>query len=366
MYQTKKIQTCLFGLMGFNNSELTAELQQTETGEYFNRVHPLITYSNIVAIAPQKIDISVWLKEVVIAAGTRVVSELFERKKLQDNAKTILEDLYLFDGGGNINDLEIKQDRFVGWEINFKNSRDLAAIIQQVGTQFTQENPDFNLYLYHSSKNEPLQTIPLNLQQRGGIEWSEISAIMDGLNKGVYYLGYYEKDLIGQAVKRRDDLTRAPCSTCNYYNISAYKKWSSYIDIRPFFISSKNLSSDLTKWNATPNYVNNTNFGLNIQLSVECDLTAFICRYRKILAKTIGLQVAVDLLNEMAFSQRENGLAQDIKNEAFVELNNKNNFQPGLITRLDKSLKALVFDVSDFNSVCLACAPENGIEWDSF
>ncbi len=306
---------------------------------------------------------------------------MFEKKKIEGATKSILESVTLFEGGGMIIDKEIKTGRFVGYSIGMNAQRDLSAVIRRLGTQFSEANPDFKLYVYHSSQAEPVKVFDLNLTKVNSFEWSRLldSGLdfvlpysADGHGSGGYfYIGYYEDDLEGQAINREYDFANAPtCGSCSN-NYALYQSWSQYFDIVPFYVPASYLEDILPGdpggpllWDLGVMQASYTrNFGLNLDLSVRCDVTDYLCRERGIFASAMAKQVTVDLLNILAFSTRNNAITKEVKSAAIYALNNRDNNTPGESKRLESAIKALSFDMSGLNSACLPCDNSRGPEY---
>jgi hypothetical protein len=115
-------------------------------------------------------------------------------------------------------------------------------------------------------------------------------------------------------------------------------------------------------WTGTVYYSPDSNFGLNLKLSATCDLSDYFCRHAALFTTALQLQLAVDLLQLMANSTRNNGVTQGVQVLAQVELNNKPNGQVGLLNQLATALAALDVDLSGISRPCLPCKT-NGVRW---
>jgi hypothetical protein len=430
MYRDKDLQNCLFGLVGFRQNDnpqypkLPASLLESDSGLYFQDEHPLINIENIdqafknydafpytnysgatsyalgaqvrgvvdatkvyesLQAANQNHEPSVsplWWKEVpllaqkleqiVKAAGSKILARVFTDKKINQVTKAIFDNVQLFDGAGSMLDKEIKAGRFVGFQIVAENHRDVMTVIKRLGTQFSQANPAFKLYVYHSSQEAPIRTYTLNLTGVNSFQWTKL---VDGDGElylrylsethapgGVFYIGYYEGDLVGQAINKGHDFSSIPCSTCNR-SYSFWTSWSRFITVTPFEVPSSALVGILPAdvggpklWDIGVNqYQYTKNYGLNLDLTTRCDITDFICSERHLLADALLKQVTVDILSEIANSTRNNVIAKETRDLAFYALGNRENNTPGAETKLERALKAVSFDLSDLNEACLPC-----------
>lgn len=421
MYNIKAIQSGLFGLVGFRQNlnpdfdKLTAELLTSRSGLYFNDAHPLITVENIAASIPFDVQqygewnevenysisdivaeesklyeaitlsnnkkpsesadewqetnaLSIYLKQVAKIAAETVLADVFTQKKINYETKSVFEDLQLYEGTGNFNHKIIKNARFVGFDLTLKRMRDISVKINRVGLQLDTANPELQLYLYHSSQPEPIKTITVAATRPGYFQWHNVSeVILNYVNEthntgGSYILGYYEDDLSGSAIELKNDLNSVPCGGCSAYNLGAWDKWSKYVEIHPFSVSTTELNEERTLWDISQhNYNYATNFGINLSLTTSCDITDFVLRNESIFSAAIRNQVAVLLLQYIAFSTENRGVTERIRQLARYELDNKENNTPGLISKAEKALKALEFDLSDLSSVCLPCVKKTKV-----
>jgi hypothetical protein len=182
-------------------------------------------------------------------------------------------------------------------------------------------------------------------------------------------VGYYEDDLIGQAIEKTDiDFRIGPKRCCNKYSYDLFATWTRYLSVIPFSVSSENLNGtqlwDVDKTN--PQYY--TNFGINLELSVKCDLTDFICNQATTFAEAIQKHLALELIKEMAYGTRNNYIAakiqqmtEDIKLSAHFAIQNKDNNTAGLALEVERLIKAVDIDMSHLHSVCMPCRTARGV-----
>jgi hypothetical protein len=320
------------------------------------------------------------LQQITSSAANKLLTRVFTDKKLNDVTKSIFENIQLFDGAGSLLNKEIPQGRFCGFEIFLKDNRDLITVIKKLGTQFTTANPGFVLYIFHSSQSDPIFKIPLALAKAISFEWTSLpSVILKYLNYdynigGSFYIGYYEEDLATgcMAINKGYDFAIAPyCLTCNN-DYRYWSSWSQYVSIQPFVIGASDLTgikpSDTggnpTLWDIhMTQYQYIKNFGLNLDLTIKCDVTDFLCRETYLFTDCLMKQVALDVLTLIAYSYRNNTAAKETRDLAMYALNNQDNNTPGVTSKFEKAIKALSFDVSDLNDACLPCDKKYGSNW---
>ena len=423
---------CLFGLAGWRQNQnpdyptLSPGLTTTVSGLYYQDAHPLVSVENldqalknydeynydayaehgayavgdrvryagdakvyearvIIADAPLALVAGDWeevelfsqkVEALTRAAINKVADSMFTQKKLDEVTKTIFESVPLFGGVGDLMNKEVKQGRFVGLRLTLRNAKDLAVLINRIGTQFSLANPSFKLYIWSSSQSDPVQVIDMALTRGNAFQWSAQSPaialryLSEQLVPGaVYYIGYYEDDLVGQAINKGYNFAALPCGSCNN-DLALYNTWSQTVQVTPFYVSAAYLVDRLPGdpggpllWDyGVEQFTYNNNYGLNLDLSTVCDVTDFLCRSSRVFTSAIVLQVAADVLTELAYSTRNNVVAKEIRDLAESALQDREN-KIGIYTKLDNAIKALSFDFSNLSENCLPCNNKNGLSW---
>jgi hypothetical protein len=423
MYRENELSTCLYGLAGWRQNQnpeyptLPASLTASLTSLYYQDAHPLICIENLdqalknydvwtypsyaehevyaigdkvrysdgkvyealaaIADAPLVLESADWvevellaqkLEALTRAAINKVANAMVTQKKLDGVSKSIFENIQLFSGVGDITQKVVKQSRFVGFELRMKSARDVALAVRRIGTQFSAANPDFKLWLFHSSQSEPVTSVDMALSRANAFQWTDSDLILQSLSSqlfpsGSYYLGYYEDNLVGMAINKGYNFGTVPaCGSCTN-DLALFSQWSRFMAVIPFYVPAEFLTGitpdDLATpllWDINANqYVYNNNFGLNLDLTSGCDLTDFLCREKRLFTDAIVKQVAVDVCNELAYSTRNNVIAKETRDLAIYALSNPDKNNQGLITKLDQAIEALSFDFSDLSDVCLPC-----------
>lgn len=318
--------------------------------------------------------VSEQLERIVNSACNKLLNSVFEHKKLNNTVKTIVDDFYLFNGRADIQNMNPNLGRLVGFRIDLKDAKDLVAIINKIGVQFVGPAATIPIKLYHTSKQQPVATIEIEHTSTGNFIWKTID-VDNGLRldyvsdlidaQGTFYITYNEASVPGlQSLKKELNLTEMPaCSGCdrNYYE--AFMKRSRYLDIQPFYVDSDNFTDGQLWDESNEIYVNSNNFGLNLSFSIQCDLSDFICRNKRVFANALSMQITVDILKAFTTSTRTNQLSEKVSNDAYYALygdKNTNNF--GLIGELSKRIKAVSFDISELNVNCLPCESKSRIK----
>lgn len=422
MYIQTTVIDCLKNLVGFRQNDnpdyptLVPSLLTTETGLYFQDAHPLLTIENIDQCARnfdhysfpnyaagstystgQRVRFSGLVYESLVDSNTGnqpdtspiqwtevnllsqflismveagvndVAKFLFIDKKIREITKTIFENVLLFTGVGSLADKVIKRDRFVGFAIELKDHNNLQTIINRIGMQFDTVNPAFDLYVFHTSRTDPIATLQFNVTGPNNFSWhTPTTGSIPTLEYhsrdydvgGLFIIGYYEEDLVGQAIDKEYNFNREPCGSCNRLNLDYYRKWSEFMNITPIEVSSGNIGTKGQLFDINNlGYTYHENFGLNLDLTVRCDISDFICQERTVFTDAVYYSVAKNLIRMIAFNVRENDVSKQVKQEALVELER----EFGISTSVKRAMKALSFDFSDLNTACLPCNQQAGV-----
>lgn len=316
------------------------------------------------------------LEALVRAGMSKLAAAVFQNKKLRESTKTLLQNTVLFDGNGSLQDKEIKLGRFVGFKVELLNHRDMITLIKRIGLQFTTENPAFKLYIFHTSQIDPIAVVDIDHDKEYSFGWHKLDQKLAYLSDeyapgGSFRIGYYENRLVGQAINRGYDFSAAPMPcNCNSW-LSYWRKWSPWISVTPFYVlpdvQPEVDGSGAKMWDTSKEADTWTkSYGINLELSVRCDCTEFLCRERDLFTNALSMQVVHDLLNEMAYGVRNNVLAKEVRDAAQFALLNKPDGNPGVIKKLEKSVAELDFDTSDLNEACLPCDEGHGPVYTSF
>lgn len=109
-----------------------------------------------------------------------------------------------------------------------------------------------------------------------------------------------------QAIRKNKDWSKEPCGSCSRRELLAWMAWSKYLEIHPFFVNEELISIEdesLHLWDVENNqYTYDNNYGLNLEVTVSCDITDFIVEQRMMFQDVIAKQVAVDMLREFAYN----------------------------------------------------------------
>lgn len=399
---------------------LSSNLTQTESGMYFQQIHPLLTLDNLRSIAPDfqnfnwqvhdvnkayksgevvRIDDSLykaiqdvpaetdildseywsetnpfseWLEEKTKASIVKLVNKFINMKLADKATKSLIENKILFDGTGRLTNKIENRNKLVGFEIDTVRSKGVTVKIDKIGLQMT-EPGSYTLYIFHSSNPEPIYTLTFDKTKANSLEWfkpkDDILLPYESANTdagGSWYLVYKQSELPenAQAIYKDRDWSTGPCKACSRSEFLAYQAWSRYIEVHPFYISEdEEFDPEIM------NFTYDKNYGINLEVSAYCDLTDFIIKQRAMFQDVLSKQVAIDFLREFAYNPNVRTNRHSInasKLDILVELDGDSNSmrQSGLSYELDIALKALSISTQGLDRVCLPCV-NNGIKYRS-
>lgn len=436
MIRIAEIQDKLFSLIGWQQNYDTADLKiadyltKSESGVYYQQVHPLLTLENIASIAPDFKNtvypeyspekdyakgnivskdsilykavenskgvtpgsdssywlitdpLSEWLANKTSASIAHAISRFITEKLSEKTARALCENKALFDGTGRISDTIPNKNNLVGFEIVPARSRGVTTRINRIGLQFT-EPGEYKLYLLHSSAEEPIKVITLNKVRKNSIEWFDIDDLylpyLSSNNDagGSWYLCYLQSELPAksQAIRKDIDWSKGPCPSCSRVAYASWQAWSRYLEVHPFYISEDlipvveddYIDSAVRLWDISNNiYTYNTNYGLNLEVTVGCDITDFIIEQRSLFTDILAKQLAVDMLREFAFNANVRTNRHSInasRLDILYELDGDSSSmkKSGLNYQLDLAFKAIKLNTSGIDRICLPCK-NNGIK----
>lgn len=474
MIRATDIQEKLLSLIGWEQDYGTSDLRiaedltVSESGIYYQQVHPLLTLQNISSIAPdfrntvndsyskevtyvkgsivedngklykalQKSTgeslydteywmetnlFSEWLRRKTKASIQKAITRFCNEKMAKGGFRTLCENRTLFEGTGRLVDTVRNRKNVVGFEIVPLRSKGVTVKINKIGLQFT-EAGDYTLYLMHSSSSEPVKVITLSKQRKNSIEWFTLNDLYLPYQSettdagGSWYLCYFQSELPNgsQAIKKDRDWSKGPCSSCSRQEYISWLAWSKYLEVHPFCVNEElakptssiddfnddfsndfgggvfgrsidgpedfndDFSDDFSiesadenkvfLWDVKDNrYTYDNNYGLNLEVTVSCDLTDFIVEQKNMFQDIIAKQLAVDFLREFAYNAnvRTNRHALNVSRlDLMYELDGDSSSmkKSGLNHQLDLAYKALDISTKGADRVCLPCN-NNGVKY---
>ena len=422
MIRISEIQDALLHLVGWEQSydpqgQIADAMTESESGLTFQQAHPMVTLENIRAIMPEQFMYqyptydatkvyangakvsnggkvwestaddnegnmpeygseywteydftSIWIERLTRSAIAKTVQTFLQMKSLLRESKNLLERRSLFDGAGRINNTIENGQRLVGMEIVPAYSMGVTTKLERIGLQMTGATGKVKLYVFHSSQVDPFHTIEFDVVKGNGtMEWKDLKDVYLPYlgDTGAWYVVYNQADLpVGmEAVNVTKDWSREPCGTCNRGNLEAWRELTKYMMVSPFRVAALETFAEFPEmWDIEDNvYTNTHNYGINMVLSVGCDLTDFIIKQRNIFATCLQRQLAVDVIRTLAMNpnvrvnrNQSNASREDLLYEVD---GNPQGRATGLGKELREAYDALDLDTRGIDRICLTCLP---------
>lgn len=319
---------------------------------------------------------SVWLKRLQDQTIAKMVQMFLTQKSLLKESKALLERRTFFDGAGRLANTLPSGQRIVGMEITPAYSMGVTAKIERIGLQMTGATGTVRVYLFHSSQVDPIAVADLEYtKENGGFQWFDVKDFylpyISGANDsgGAWYLCYCQPDLPEgmECVNVAKDWSREPCGTCNIGSLTAWRELTKYINISPFRVHAPETFKEYPEmWDIEETvYTNTVNYGLNVEVSVYCDLTDFIIRERQMFANCLQMEMAAKVLRMLAFNpsvrvnrNQSNANRYDLLSEIDgIPQGMSGIFKKGIGDELKKMYDALDLDTRGIDRICLTCRP---------
>lgn len=431
MVRANDIQEKLLRLIGWEQNYDTSDLKisdaltVSESGLYFQQIHPLLTLQNMSCIAPDFNNItfpeynsekeyskgnvvdyqgtqykalqkaqgkqpdieseywvetnlfSEWLESKTKASIQKAIARYCNEKTVEGTNKLLCESRTLFDGTGRLVDTVKNKKNLVGFEIIPVRAKGVTTKINKICLQFTKAG-EYTLYLMHSSMDAPVKIIKLNKIRDNSAEWFTVDDLYlpyqseDNDAGGSWYLCYFQSELPegSQAIRKNKDWSKEPCGSCSRGELLAWMAWSKYLEIHPFFVNEELINTEdesLHLWDVENNqYTYDNNYGLNLEVTVSCDITDFIVEQRMMFQDVIAKQVAVDMLREFAYNSNVRTNRHSInasRLDILYEVDgDSSSMKSGLSYQLDMAFKAIKLSTSGIDRACLPCR-NNGIKY---
>ena len=413
MYRLNDILDAFLPLVGWEqgrgSDKIDESITTSESGLYFQEAHPMLTLRAMSGIMPtdwadeypdwniktvfkkdavvkkdgklykslseqyghELFDERYWVEYNVLTdylidlekrGVKQVITRYIQDKVVNYETRNLVDRRCLFDGNGSIKSRVENHGRFVGFEVSPRRKGGATIKLDKVGLQFIGNIGEVKMYLFHSSKQEPVWTETFNYTaNNGAMQWFTPSeTFFSFLNSGMqgnWYLGYYQDELPDymEAINFRRDWSREPCGTCNKGDAVLWREISKWAQISPCYVTD----FDGNMWDIDNTfYAPQNNFGINMQISISCDLTDTLIENRAMFAKAIQLQVATDALRALALNPEVsvNRVQYNAdRDKILFETEGNGEGIRGLRGELEKAYKALSFDTGNIDQFCIIC-----------
>lgn len=403
-------------------NQIDDDLCQSESGLTFQGAHPLCTLANVRAIMPDdylykypdwnnaaaysagakvkhggkvwkaKIDnvgsepgvtedwevynmLSDYVRQLTINGINTAMQNFVQEKQLQKETKNLLERRTFFDGAARLAATIDPNGKIVGFEIVPVRSMGVTTKIERIGLQMIGGTGTVRLYLFHSSQVAPMKVIDLEFTNtKGGFQWFTPSEPIflpyipgtDGEGNdagGAWFLCYNQNELPEgmRALNVSKDWSVEPCQTCLGGSIESWRQITKYLQVSPFGIHAPLDFREYPEMFdiGKIGYTNTMNYGMNVEISVGCDISDFIISQRAIFATVIQKQVAANVIRTIAMNPdvRVNRNQVNVtRDEILYELDGAPQGRAsGLGYELKQAYKALELDTQGLDRICLQC-----------
>lgn len=350
------------------------DLLASDSGLYFNDVHPLLTINNLASVADMDYSYPLWAAGVY-QIGDRVSFEnrLFECIQATTNQATTDEEYWeeidqftewlsnktqgyinmalnrwateriVFNNAKRVmsagvipkfskTQTTLQGDNWMGYEI-MPMGKGRAVTIHKVGLHFA-ANTTVSLKVFRADVADPIYSKDITYTNAGSVQWEDFPIMMD---KALPYYVVY------------DASGKSPIDSVDQV-------------IARFPIRSVKTKEDVLgqMWDLDTNeYSSTSNYGLFLDYAYGCDLTDFIVQNKLSFASYLQLFVGAELLRELAM----NANARVNRNETNIdiqtllyEIDGDSRGRPGGIGyKLNRAFKALRLDMSGIDKICLGC-----------
>lgn len=315
---------------------------------------------------------SEWLEDKTRATIYKAVYQYLNGKQNKGTYKNLLEDRILFDVTTRISDKITNTESLVGFEILPARARGVTIKVNKIGLHFSTPGT-YKVYIMHSSRQLPVHVLTFTKTLANTCEWFKTDGLylpyIESENDAVagsWYVCYLQSELPAnsQAINRSYDWSGITCRTCNRRDYEAYLAWSKYMEINPFRVNNNDFSMEdesLALWDVEDmQYFTDKTWGLNLDITVGCDLTDFIVDQRWLFQDVLMKQMAVDALREFVYNPNVRTNRHSVnagRTEILYEIDGDSSSmrESGLAYELKQAFDAISLATSGINRVCLPC-----------
>lgn len=374
--------------------KVTTTTEETKTAKYFKAIGNVPT-----GVKPEVSEgwpnywietspFSEWLEDKTRSTIYKAIYTYLNDKQNKGTYKNLLEDRILFDVTTRISDKIANTDALVGFEIIPARAKGVTIKVNKIGLHFSTPGI-YRVYIMHSSKQGPVYSLTFIKTQPNTCEWFKTDNLYlpyieseNGAVAGSWYVCYLQSELPpnSQAINRSYDWSGITCRTCNRRDYEAYLAWSKYMEINPFRVNGNDVSLisgdfnddySIAFFNTNPKapalwdvedmqYFVDKTWGINLDVTVGCDLTDFIIDQRWLFQDVLMKQMAVDALREFVYNPNVRTNRHSVnagRTEILYEIDGDSSSmrESGLAYELKQALGAISLATSGINRVCLPC-----------
>lgn len=344
---------------------LPASLTESQSGQYFQDFHPLVRLDYIEALLPSDRTLEEFLDDIETKGIKQMLNQLTTFKKINNSGNELVKNTLIYD---NVlkNKPIVNEGRFVGIQFNMKpDAAGLKAVINRIGLYLTAAQPSLTLYLFNSMQATAVQTFTFTSASANSFTWlnEEITITQNNgadTDGGVWYLGYYQDDLVGNAIQYDALNWRVgACYHCDRgLRDGLYKSIAKYVAMTPFYVPAASLPAvgelfdheDIV-------YTELNNYGFNLNMSVFCDLSQFFIDNRMSMVDAIGKMVCLKILQMMKASSQISAIEQNVQINIIRDLEgDRETKATPFHHQVEWAIKSVNLDQGNANTICVPCA----------
>jgi len=143
-------------------------------------------------------------------------------------------------------------------------------------------------------------------------------------------------------------------------------KVAQYASVTPFYVASSNINIGTKDIFDARDAIDDccNNYGMNADISVECDLTTFFCDHNVSMTRALGLSVTLLILRDISFTNQINHIEENMRGLIIRSLEgDKDTKYINIEQQLRKEILAVNFNQSDIDYPCLPCNKKKGITY---
>lgn len=333
--------------------------------KYQNFLPSLVRLDYIQAMLPSDRTLEEFLDQVETDSINMVLAELVQQKQIGNNGNDIVANNVILQSLVR-GDAITNESRFVGIEISLKETFGIEVMLNRIGLYLNGADTDIELYLFNSLQPQAIATYTIPALTANSFQWLDTNISIEanvnsGTDGGVWYIGYYQDDLAAQAISLKTfNWRNGYCASCTGESVArVYREMIPFISMTPFYIATANVPTKGDMFDIddmVETYDNN--WGLNINLSVKCDLSQYFIDNKLSFKIAIGNMVAYQILQMLSASSQVSALEQNIQPLSRDTLEGITGTKtPPFKTIVSNAIKAIELDQGSQNdNPCLPCA----------
>lgn len=369
MFDSTKLYQAYKNYIGFkphfdtSEIDIDPDLSITESGEYYQDKHPALRLDYIQSTLSSNQTLDDYLADKVKIAINSIFNDIIQVRQVSQYGKTLLEQTTLLNRKSWNSDKIVNQGRMVFLQIKVLDATGLAAVINEIGLQLDGAQ-ELTLHLFHSDHEDALTTFNMETIN-SSTAWKKVEQQLNAFsiedyNGGVFLLAYYQNDLTTQAINYSNfNWEAGECSSCGGATayVNAWKSLRKNFFIFPGYMAAGNFEVGKMPNMKNAFWSSTTSWGLNLRMSVRCDLTDFFITNRFAFKNILALKVANLILKDMRFSMETNFVEDKLRDMIIREVEgDKETNYLNISQQYDRELKAVKFNIEGINTKCLGCS----------